>query len=118
MVRWRWVNFPTNVIDNSRARVLAVGTGEGCLDIFFSRLSFLPHQEMARYRQKYCLKGSLNPETTNQPNPVLSGMIKHQSIAATIFTLVSDKNTCRSIDSDLTTHPTILDSILRRFAVV
>ena len=32
-------------LDNSRARsiALAVGAGGGCLDIFFSRLSFLSH---------------------------------------------------------------------------
>ena len=46
--------------------VLAVGAGGGCLDIFtriylFSPLSpFL--REMARYRLKYCLNGSLNPK--------------------------------------------------------
>ena len=45
--------------------VLAVGAGGGCLDIFtlypFSPLS-PPLWEMARYRLKYCLKGSLNPK--------------------------------------------------------
>ena len=50
---------------------LAVGAGGGCLDIFtllylFSSLS--PSLwETARYRLKYCLKGPLNPKTTNQP---------------------------------------------------
>ena len=45
---------------------LAVGAGEGCLDIFtliypFSSLS--PSLwETARYRLKYCLKGPLNPK--------------------------------------------------------
>ena len=50
---------------------LAVGAGEGWLDIFtliypFSSLS--PSLwEMARYRLKYCLKGPLNPkQSTNQ----------------------------------------------------
>ena len=50
---------------------LAVGAGEDCLDIFtliypFSSLS--PSLwETARYRLKYCLKGSLNPkQPTNQ----------------------------------------------------
>ena len=50
---------------------LAVGAGGGCLDIFtliylFSSLS--PSLwETARYRLKYCLKGSLNPkQPTNQ----------------------------------------------------
>ena len=51
---------------------LAVGAGGGCLDIFtliypfFSLSSSL--WETARYRLKYCLKGSLNPKPTNQPN--------------------------------------------------
>ena len=50
---------------------LAVGAGGGCLDIFiliypFSALS--PSLwETARYRLKYCLKGPLNPNSTNQP---------------------------------------------------
>ena len=49
---------------------LAVGAGEGCLDIFtlicpFSPL--LPLWETARYRLKYCVKGPLNPrQPTNQ----------------------------------------------------
>ena len=50
---------------------LAVGAGDGCLDIFtllclFSHLS--PSLwETARYRLKYCLKGPLKPNrTTNQ----------------------------------------------------
>ena len=56
---------------------LAVGAGGGCLYIFclvfhFSILS--PSLwEMAHYRLKYCLKGSLSPKTTNQPNPVSYG---------------------------------------------
>ena len=42
-----------------------------CLDIFtliypFSPLS--PSLGTARYRLKYCLKGPLNPKTTNQPS--------------------------------------------------
>ena len=51
---------------------LTVGAGGGCLDIFtliypFSTLSPCLW-ETARYRLKYCLKGSLNPkQPTNQP---------------------------------------------------
>ena len=42
--------------------VLAVGADGGCLDIFTLTL-----WETARYRLKYCLKGSLNPkQPTNQ----------------------------------------------------
>ena len=40
-------------------------------------------------------------------------------MAATIFTLkFRTKNAFRSVDSDLTTHSMILDSISRRFVVV
>ena len=56
---------------------LAVCEGRGCLDIFFSRLSFLFPSfslslslslwETAQYRQKYCLKGPFSPkQPTNQ----------------------------------------------------
>ena len=51
---------------------LAVGAGGGCLDIFtlvypFSPL-YLSFWKTARYRQKYCLSGPLNPkQPTNQP---------------------------------------------------
>ena len=44
---------------------LAVGAGGGCLDIFTLICPFSPlspsFRETARYRQKYCLKGPLNP---------------------------------------------------------
>ena len=49
---------------------LAVGAGGGCLDIFTLIFPFFPLSpslwETARYRLKYCLKGPLNPKTTNQ----------------------------------------------------
>ena len=49
---------------------LAVGAGGGCLDIFILIYPFfsLPPSlwETARYRLKYCLKGPLNPKSTNQ----------------------------------------------------
>ena len=52
---------------------LAVGAGGGCLDFFYSPLSFLSCSpslwETTRYRLKYCLKGPLKPkQQTNQPN--------------------------------------------------
>ena len=51
--------------------VLAVGAGGGCLDFFtlIYIFSFLSPSlwESARYIMKYCLKGPLNPKTTNQP---------------------------------------------------
>ena len=61
---------PTNM-EYSSARALGVGAGGGCLDIFtlVYHFSFLSPSlwETARYRLKYCLKGPLNPKTTNQP---------------------------------------------------
>ena len=59
-------------LDNSRARPigLAEDGGGGCLDIFLlSIISPLSPSlwEMAQYRLKYCLKGQLNPKTTNKP---------------------------------------------------
>ena len=57
---------PTN-LDNSMARPIALAVGVSgvvwtffLLSIFF--LFFLPLWETARYRLKYCLKGSLNPK--------------------------------------------------------
>ena len=48
---------------------LAVGAGGGCLDIFTLIYPFFPLSpslwETARYRLKYCLKGPLNPKSTN-----------------------------------------------------
>ena len=45
---------------------LAVGAGEGCLDIFTLLYPFSPLSpslwETARYRLTYCLKGPLNPK--------------------------------------------------------
>ena len=50
---------------------LAVGAGGGCLDIFTLIYPFTPLPpslwETARYRLKYCLKGPVNPKSTNQP---------------------------------------------------
>ena len=55
---------------------LAVGAGGGCLDIFTLVYPFFPLSpslwETARYRLKYCLKGPLNPKTTNQMDEILN----------------------------------------------
>ena len=60
--------------------VLAVGAGGGCLDIFTLIYPFFPLSpslwETARYRLKYCLKGPLNPKSTNQPTPLFLDMIQ------------------------------------------
>ena len=59
--------------------VLAVGAGGGCLDIFILIYPFFLHPpslwEAARYTLKYCLKGPLNPEPTNQQQPKLYRLI-------------------------------------------
>ena len=63
---------------------------------------------------------AVKSKTTNQSNPVVSGM-RTQSIWYScyhVYSTVSDKNASRSIDSNLTTHSTILDSISRRQVVV
>ena len=48
---------------------LTVGAGGGCLDIFTLIYPFFLLSpslwETARYRLKYCLKGPLNPKSTN-----------------------------------------------------
>ena len=60
-------------LDDSRARAYCACSryGWGLFEHFFSHLyfSFLSPSlwMMARYRLKYCLKGSLNPKTTKQP---------------------------------------------------
>ena len=67
---------PTNLITVGQGPIaLAVGAGGGCSDIctllyFISPLS--PSLwETARYRLKYCLKGSLNPKQQQQQHMVL-----------------------------------------------
>ena len=77
-------------------------------------LFFLTLWETAGYRLKYCLKGPLNQKTTNQPNPVVSGMRTPIYSCYHIYSKVPDKNACRSVKGDLTTHSTILDSVSRR----
>ena len=56
---------------------LAVCTGGGRLDIFTLIYPFFLLSpslwETVRYRLKYCLKGPLNPKSTNQPNRLTSG---------------------------------------------
>ena len=77
--RWCWVNFQcrgvllTCIIVGQGPTALAVGAGEGVMDIFslIYHFSLLPPSlwETARYRLKYCLKGPLNPnQPTKQPD--------------------------------------------------
>ena len=84
VVRWCWVNFQCRgvlliwITVGQGPAALAVGAGEGCLDIFslVYHFSFLSPslRETARYRLKYCLKGPLSP---NQP----TNQIKHLTVA-------------------------------------
>ena len=57
-----------------RPTALAVGAGEGCLDIFTLIYIFFPLSpslwETARYILKYCLEGPFN-QKTNQPGDLL-----------------------------------------------
>ena len=82
---------------------------------------FLPLSETARYRLKYVSNVSIclavKPQKTNKPNAVVSGMRTPVYGCYHIYSKVSDKNAFRSVDSDLTTHSMILDSISRRFVV-
>ena len=71
-----WVNFQYRgvlliwIIVGQGPTALAVGVGGGCLDIISLVYHFSPLSpslwETARYRLKYCLKGPLNPKTTNR----------------------------------------------------
>ena len=72
---------------------LAVGAGRGGLDIFTLIYPFSPLSpslwEMARYRMKYCVKGSLNPkQPTNQPTNVFIFILAFGNVKYFICTLV------------------------------
>ena len=76
MMRWCCVNFQCRGVLLILIRIgqgptaLAVGAGGGCLDVFtlVYHFSFLSPSlwETARDRLRYCLKGPLSPQTTNQ----------------------------------------------------
>ena len=94
----------------------AVGANGVCLDFLLSyifSLFFSVFWETSRYRLKYCQKGPLNPK---QPINQIQSSSVYSSYH--VYSKVSDKNACRSRDSDLTTHSAIPDSIARRFVVV
>ena len=79
---------------------LAVGAGGGCLDIFtliYLFFSLSPSLwETARYRLKYCLKGPLNPKSTNEPKLFVILNIVTLSVDD-IHTLLLTSNVCISI---------------------
>ena len=79
----------------------------------FSFLS--PSLEDGPIKSEILSQRAVRPKTTNQPNPFVGGMRTPVYSCYHVYSKVSDKNACRSIDSDLTTHSTILDSNLRRF---
>ena len=89
---------------------------------------FLPLSETARHNLKYVSKGNPPPpppqkkkkkkKKTNKPNPVVSGMRMPVYGCYHIYSKVWTKNAFRSVDSGLTTHSMILDSISRRFVVL
>ena len=78
VVRRCWLNFQCRgvlqiwIIEGQGPIALAVGAGEGCLDIFsiIYHFSFLSPSlwETARYRLKYCLKGPFSLKQPNQPS--------------------------------------------------
>ena len=78
---------------------LAVGAGEGCLDIFTLIYPFSPLSpslwETARYRLKYCLKGPLNPKhPTNIYDNAISTLQMSGSIGEWFRTIVGVRQRC------------------------
>ena len=100
---------------------LAVGAVGGCLNIFSPVCLFSFLSSSLGDDPKYIeilSQRAVKPKTTNKPNPVVSGMRTPVYSCYHVYSKVSDKNACRSIDSDMTTHSTNLDSISRHFVVV
>ena len=75
VVRWCWVSFQCRGVLLILSRVgptaLAVGAGEGCLDIFFSRPSFLFSLSLSLgdgpIKTEILSQRVVKPKTTNQP---------------------------------------------------
>ena len=88
---------PTN-LDKSRTRTYS-RCWWGCLDIFslvclFSLLS--PSLGDGPTQTKILSQRAVKPKTTNQPNPVMSGMRTPVYSCYHVYSRVSDKNACRS----------------------
>ena len=78
---------------------LALGAGEGCLDIITLIYPFSPLSpslwETAPYRLKYCLKGPLNPkQTTNIYDNAISTLQMNGSIGEWFRTIVGVRQRC------------------------
>ena len=100
---------------------LAAGAVGGCLNIFSLVYLFSFLSSSLGDGPKYIeilSQRAVKPKITNQPNPVVSGMRTPVYSCYHVYSKDSDKNACRSIDSDMTTHSTNLDSISRHFVVV
>ena len=92
VVRWCWVNFQCRgvllirLIVGQGPTALAVGAGEGCLDIFTLIYLFTPLSpslwETARYRLKYCLKGPSNPKQPTNQNQRAHEIVKGNDAAS------------------------------------
>ena len=110
VVQWCWAKIPVPgrltiwITVAQGLSALAVGAGGGCLDIFTLTFPFfrLSHSlwETARYGLKYCLKGPLNPNPTNQPTKSQAGLqissdrlspFKHCSETCTITWIIGLK---------------------------
>ena len=78
VVRWCWVNFQCRGVLLIWIRVgqgptaLALGAGGGCLDIFFSRLSFIFSFSLSLgdgpIKTEILSQRAVKPKTTNQPS--------------------------------------------------
>ena len=109
MVRWYWVNFHCRgvhliwIIVGQGSTVLAVGADRGCLNIFSLVCHFFPLSpslwETARYRLKYCLKGSLNPK---KPTNLVS------SPKSTVFDITYRNSFSRNLDSQTSTYSPVI----------
>ena len=113
---------PTN-LDISRARAYWVCSrcGRGLLDFFslaYLFSFFSPSVGDGPIWSEILSQRAVKPQKTSQPYPFVSGTITSVYSCYHIYSKVSDKNACRTINSDLTTDFTISDSILRRFVVV
>ena len=81
VVRWCWVNFQCRgvlliwIIVGQGPTALAVGAGGGCLDIFFSCLSFLFSFSLSLgdgpIKTEILSQRAVKPKTTNQPTTSL-----------------------------------------------